>query len=721
MHWLQQLDTSLFLFINTTLANPVFDWLMPLASDNPVYGPAVTLLAVALLWKGGAKGRLFVLALILAIAVTDPLVVNNLKKLIGRERPFLVLENVRCLLGKGSSGSFPSAHSANWFAAAAVTFLFYRKSWIYMLPMAALVGFSRIYNGVHYPADVAAGALIGAAAGVSTVWLLSTLWGSVGPKWLPVWWSRLPSLTQPARPSGDANAVTSNGEAMARQWFHLGCVLIAFILLARLLYLASGAIDLSEDEAYYWLWSKELALSYYSKPPLVAYTIALSTAIWGDTVFGIRFFSPVIGALIGLLMLRFLSREISSKAAFALVVMTLATPLLGVGSVLMTIDPLSVLFWIAAMLAGWKAIEPEATTRRWLWVGLWMGLGLYTKYVAFLQLLCWLTVFVLIKTSRVHLRRPGPWLALGVQLLFLVPVMIWNHQHDWITVTHVAEGTNATTDWKPTPRFLQDFLLTELGLLNPVFFIGAWIAALGLFRSKPRRPLEIYLFSMGFPMLLFLLAYSLKARINANWIAPAILPLLTLTVVYWGHRWSQTPRWIHRTFQVACAVGFAVVFVLHDTALIKRISGKPLPAKIEPLRRVSGWEDTAHQVREARDRLLLEGRPVFIVGHHYGLASQLSFYLPESREALEAGSRLVFVLAKDHPSNQFYFWPGYSARTGENAIFVRDFSPGREGVRPAPEQLLEEFESVTDLGLVPVRSEGRAIRWLQMFECRGLR
>ena len=237
---------------------------------------------------------------------------------------------------------------------------------------------------------------------------------------------------------------------------------------------------MSQDEAYQWQWSKHLALSYFSKPPLIAYTQFLGTSIWGDNEFGVRFFSPLIAAALGMMLLKFFAREVNARAGFFLLLCVMATPLLSVGATLMTVDPLSVLFWTAAMLAGWNAIRPEAGVRQWAWVGLWMGLGFLSKYTALFQLLCWVVFFALWRPARVHLRRAGPWLALLINVLCFLPVIIWNQQHHWITATHVASnaGLGEIYNWRQRLGFFSDFLGSELGLVNPVFFVSAmWAAA----------------------------------------------------------------------------------------------------------------------------------------------------------------------------------------------------------------------------------------------------
>jgi undecaprenyl-diphosphatase len=94
-----------------------------------------------------------------------------------------------------TGNSMPSAHAANWFAATMVALVYFRKSIRFLLPIACLVSFSRVYNGVHYPSDVLAGAFIGAGHAVAMLWLLNTVWQYFGPKWFTRAYASRPSLT----------------------------------------------------------------------------------------------------------------------------------------------------------------------------------------------------------------------------------------------------------------------------------------------------------------------------------------------------------------------------------------------------------------------------------------------------------------------------------------------------------------------------------------------
>jgi len=527
-------------------------------------------------------------------------------------------------------------------------------------------------------------------------------------------------------------------------WFRLGCLLIVATLIGRWLYLASGTIDLEKDEAYQWLWSKHLALSYYSKSPGIAFIQFISTAIFGDTVFGVRFFSPLFAAMLGWMTLRFLAREIGARPAFWLLLIVTATPLLGVGTILMTVDPPLVLCWMWALIAGWRAAQPDGKTRDWLVAGLALGLGFLCKYTASVQLVCWVLFFALAPAARIHLRKRGPWLALLIFLICTTPVLVWNAQHGWITVTHVAGDAGIQSPWHPTLRFFWDFLWTQAGLLNPIFFIGALWAMFGFWKFRRERPLWLFLFCMSAPLFFGYWLYSLHSRILPNWPVAAVLPMFCLMTAYWHEKILAGARWARPFSTIGLALGFFAVALMLQSNLIGKIAGAPLPGEKDPLRRVRAWPPTAALVETAREKLEAEGQPAFILTDHYGITGLFSFYIPQARAALKTGP-LVYCLDSDAPMNQFFFWPDYDYRAhrhGQNAIFVTELDPyplqrdwvakwlAHQPVNYAapppplqiPPRVAAEFTAVTDLGEREILSGGgRVFRRVHLWACYNLK
>jgi len=218
MHWLQTLDTNLFLFVNRSLVNPVFDWLMPILSGSGGYKNAFLAMAIAtgiaILILGKSRARICVVLLALIVGTNDSLICNTLKHAVARPRPFVTLpqarvfgkigdgyvppeinaEGVDMAASKGSHNSMPSSHAANWFCGTMVLFLFYRRSLWFMLPLALGVSFSRLYNGVHYPSDVLAGAIIGAGYAAAAAIVIEAAWQCFGAKYFPQWHEKLPVL-----------------------------------------------------------------------------------------------------------------------------------------------------------------------------------------------------------------------------------------------------------------------------------------------------------------------------------------------------------------------------------------------------------------------------------------------------------------------------------------------------------------------------------------------
>ncbi len=749
MDWLQSIDNAGFHFINGSLSNHWCDAVAPSLSWNSYFMPTVLLLCTLLLWRGGTRGRLFVLMLALALMLGEGLLIEPLKQAVGRPRPFMTLTELNLLAGKSSIyRSMPSGHSSIWFAAAMVSFIFYRKSWRFMLPIACLIAVSRVYLGVHYPSDVVAGAILGAGYAVAVLWLAQAFWQTAGAKIFPIWQAQLPVL------------VPLKGEPLVfhpapagidpreddRQWLWLGYAFTIVMLLFRFWYLASGIIDLSKDEAYQWVWSKNLALSYFSKPPMIALIQFAGTSIWGDSAFGVRFFSPVFAALLSWVMLRFMAQVSTARLGFLMLLMVSAAPMMSAGAILMTIDPPLVLCWVVAMVAGWRAVQSDGATRHWLLVGLFMALGFLSKYAQAFQIICWVLFFVLYAPARMHLRKPGPYLALLINLLATIPVIIWNSQHDWITVSHVASNAGVNEKWVPTLRNFWDFVGAQLGLLNPVFLVAALWAMVAFWPRRRERPLWLYLCCMGAPVFMGYWLFTFYNHVMPNWIAPAVVPMFTLAALFWYERYREGQTSVRHFYNAGLIFGLVVVVIAHDTNFIGRLRGWPLPPERDPTRRTRAWPETAAAVNAARKKLESEGRPTFVIADHYGMTGELSMYIPEARAAAATKMPLVYSVIYYPPRDQFYFIPKYryeKFRRGHSAIYVTEYDQhplvhdwfqrwwrgdimnlkaARDATPPMMIPLIgDQFESVKDLGMVEVQKDGRTFSRLRLFECRNLR
>lgn len=169
--FLIDLDTRLLLLLNAGVANPFFDWLMPIATELRYWAPFVIagLLAIAIF--GGGKGRTTVLLAIILIAATDQLSSHVIKPLFARPRPCHDVEGVRVLYRCGKTFAFPSGHATNPMAAAIFFGLLYRRLLWPLLGIAVLVSYSRIYLGVHYPFDAIGGWILGGGLAAAALWV----------------------------------------------------------------------------------------------------------------------------------------------------------------------------------------------------------------------------------------------------------------------------------------------------------------------------------------------------------------------------------------------------------------------------------------------------------------------------------------------------------------------------------------------------------------------
>ncbi|MBC8346830.1 MAG: phosphatase PAP2 family protein [Candidatus Marinimicrobia bacterium] len=168
-----RIDKAIFRFFNTTISNPLLDWIMPIITNQNIWAGPIILIILYLLVKGGRRGRITAAIIIISVGLADAASAQVLKPFFGRLRPSHELtEGIRILMGKGGPYGFVSSHAANVFAAAVVFGYFYPRHKIKYFFAAALVAFSRVYVGVHYPADIIFGGLLG----YGLAWAVLSFW-----------------------------------------------------------------------------------------------------------------------------------------------------------------------------------------------------------------------------------------------------------------------------------------------------------------------------------------------------------------------------------------------------------------------------------------------------------------------------------------------------------------------------------------------------------------
>ena len=173
LEYLIKIDKLIFTFFNTTISNPVFDVFFPIITNQDIWIFPILVGVIVLSIKGGRRGRICSMTLIVGIILADYTSAQILKPFFQRLRPsHELIDEIRLLVSRGGKYGFVSSHAANMYAAATILGYFYSQHKKIFFTIAVLVAYSRVYVGVHYPGDILFGGLLGYGLG----WMVLTFW-----------------------------------------------------------------------------------------------------------------------------------------------------------------------------------------------------------------------------------------------------------------------------------------------------------------------------------------------------------------------------------------------------------------------------------------------------------------------------------------------------------------------------------------------------------------
>ncbi len=499
-----------------------------------------------------------------------------------------------------------------------------------------------------------------------------------------------------------------------------------------------GTTDLSFDEAHYWMWSERLAPGYFSKGPGIAFAIRGSTAVFGATEFGVRFFSPVLAAGTSLLLFYFARRLFGATAGAWAVVGLNATPIFNIGAVLMTIDALSIFFWIAAMFTFWLAVE-ESPRFSWYWpvTGALIGLGFLCKYTSVFEIVSVLVVLTLVPRLRRVFKRSGVYLLIGTFVLCAIPPIVWNAQHAWITLVHLRSRGNLERGFGFHPVEVLSFLGQHFIVFSPLLFLALAWGVIASWRRINQQFKVLFLMWFGLPVFAFYLLLSINKSAAPNWDALAFFGFGLVATYFWWER-LQGSVLLRVGASVAVLVGLIMSVVALDTDLL-RIAHYQL-SRTDPSDRMRGWKSATAALEKMRNELESQlGEKLFLIADARDRASEISFYLRDKRiEGPEHPP--AYIPESQDMVNQFSFWPRYdqfvevkrgmqrpdgqvyTEENGINLFLGRDALFIRAGEKKSvPHNIQAAFQSTEPAGTIEVSRYGRVIRTWQVFLCRSYR
>jgi 4-amino-4-deoxy-L-arabinose transferase-like glycosyltransferase len=477
----------------------------------------------------------------------------------------------------------------------------------------------------------------------------------------------------------------------------------AVLLLAAAIRLVVAAlVPLHPDEAFYWEWSRRLAAGYSEHPPMVALFIRAGTSLLGDTPLGVRLFMVLAGAAATWAVMR-AAAHVGERAAgnVASVVFT-ALPVMAGAFLLATPDAPLLAFLALTLLYTTHALtspSARAALAPWLLAGLCAGLAMASKYTGVLVPLAVLLAVILTPSLRHVLRTPGPYLAVLVASLVMLPVLRWNAAHDWVSFTsQIAHGLGqGQGSWW---RRELDLLGGQVLLASPILFgLGMLVLRRGaLGGGRVARLMTSTALVVG----AFFVYAATRNRVEANWPAPAWIAVAVLLAIV-----PLSPRELKwRTWGVAVGIVFGAA-----TYLQSLMPFVPLPAPRDPTARAYGWKDLAGGVSAA---IVRTPGHWWIAANRYQDAAELAFNLPTHPP--------VFSVNLERRSNQYLLWPQFSelAQPGDDMLLVLfDRPPEREN--PVIAALTPMFTSVERGELVVLRRGTAEVGSRRLWRLRGWR
>jgi 4-amino-4-deoxy-L-arabinose transferase-like glycosyltransferase len=487
-----------------------------------------------------------------------------------------------------------------------------------------------------------------------------------------------------------------NASPLSRDnWTRAAIVLIAGFAVLRILALAISPVSLYQDESQYWVWSRQFDWGYYSKPPMIAWLISLSTGLFGDSDFAIRLPATLLHTATATFLMLSARQLWDERAGFWTAALYLTMPGIWLSGFVISTDAVLFVAWSGGLYAllrlradhGWGAA---------IGLGVALGFGFLSKYAMIYFLVSTGLAILFDAPTRQALLGLRGAAALAIFLALLAPNLAWNAANDFATVTHTAANANWGGDLFH-PGELFEFLAAQLGVFGPVTFgvlgtiFGLTIAS--FLRADPDQRLLV-LYSV--PPLAVVAVQAFISRAHANW-AAATYVAGTLLVVGFLLRGATWRRWaLYGSIGLHTVIGIIAIALAASPALVVALGAA------DATKRIRAWDVTAEQILAAAE----SDDYAMIVFDDRNAFHQMQRYAPQ----LEG--RMAMWLRYSGPTNHAEdVWPLSEDQAGR--LLVISNRP-----REVP-RLREDFDRFEAVGRLAIPLDGAYTRDFTLWEAEG--
>ena len=433
-------------------------------------------------------------------------------------------------------------------------------------------------------------------------------------------------------------------------WNRRFFILLACATALRLAYLLVSPLDLVADEAYYWDWSRQLDWGYFSKPPMIAWIMALFSRVMPSSAAVVRLPAVLLSAVSAWALFALARSMYDARTGFWAAAAGMASPGGSVLAFMMTIDAPLVCSWSLALYLFWKALEKEkGGSVVWLGLAVAIGVGLLSKQI----MSCFIGImFLFLAVSgrdRHLLKSYRPYLYSIIGLAALVPSVLWNAHHGWITFHHTAGHFEGSKSFFIAT--MGEFIGAQIGVISPVTWILLVVLCLFSilnFRKLDRRAL--YLLCFGFLPLACVFVLSFRQRIEPNWPA-AFYPAAMVLLAAWGcgafSTGSKLDAW-RPWFKKGVMIGALMALLTY--ALPFWAASAPGPWAQRLVARLQGSQQLGVAAGAAFGEVTRPGN-TFVLALSRQMTAELAFYMPGQ-------PRVYKWRFSGVPENQYDIWDG---------------------------------------------------------------